>query len=229
MSLLIYLFLLLLGVFLPVRFHLHFHRRGRDEFFLAEMIFLGLYVWQYKLPDLETLPPGGGRRREIETEKGPGLEEKEKLKTDDLDSLLTKFNRIRSALGKYGFGGTLFYLFLPPKYGRWIGVAQRLEDKGRFLRFTWSTTLGYEDPALTGIALGLAWAVKGTALGLIQRGYKFIREPRIMVNPGFTGSLRETFLDCIFEIKLGHIILAGLKKIITEKMEGEERDARTPD
>lgn len=225
-----YLLLLIPVFLLPVRFHLCLRIEGEDEFFLLEMIFLNLYIWSYQTPVEKVTAEGEVKKVKIASGKGPGLPKKkeEKALAGSFEALVKEALRIITALRKYGFGGALFSLFLPEKYRRWMAVAQRLEERGRFLRFNWSTTLGFEDPALAGLATGLVWAVKGAALGIIQRGYGFAEEPRVEVHPSFFCPARETLLDCIFEIRLGHIIFTGLQKIrekICDKGEVEEENA----
>jgi len=124
-------------------------------------------------------------------------------------------NRLYTLLSRYGVGGTFFYLFLPSRYRRWMTVAQEMEKRGKFSRFAWGTVLGLEDAALTGTATGILWGMKGTMIGLLQRSYKFDRnKPHVMVLPSYNIPGWETMLDCIFDIKVGHIILGGIKGFI---------------
>jgi hypothetical protein len=221
--------LLLLAFFFPVKFHLHYHHQSKDDFFLFEMNFLGLYIWRRQVPYLESNLPKEIKQRQIDLAQGPGLEQKSNREvTDELNSFLSNVFEISSALKKYGLGGTLFYLFLPRKYRRWVNVAAKLEGKGRFTRLVWRTVVGKQDPAATGMTMGLLWGIKGIATSFLQSGYVFKNPPRIVAIPSFTGTTWETLLDCIFEIKIGHIILAGMKEYISEVV-GGRNNAGTPD
>ncbi|NLW55429.1 MAG: DUF2953 domain-containing protein [Firmicutes bacterium] len=226
---LIYILLLPLGLFFPVRFHLHYHQVNQERYFLLEMKLLGIYIWRYQLPEQsqEVLPTG--TMVAAKTAQGPGLKEKSRQKMAmDVDHILTRIMDVGQALQKYGLGGTLFYLFLPKKYQRWVRVAERMEGKGRFTRLVWRSVLGKKDAAATSIQTGILWSGKGVVAGFLQKTYPFTEQPRIMVVPSFSGTTWETQLDSIFEIKLGHIIFAGMKEYIIEAV-GGRKDAGSPD
>lgn len=216
MNTFVYLVLLCLALFFPVRFHLHLHRIGQDDFFLLKMNFLKVFRWGYEVPFEKPIPWRGEERGEILSEQGPLLSEQrnDEVKVTGIMDLFSQFSQVYSALEKYGLGGTMFYLFLPEKYRHLITVVQRMEKKGRFTRFVWFSRLGFSDPALTGVSYGLAWDLKGVIMGLLQSGYKFVSQPRIKITPSFNTDEFETLLDCIFTIKLGHIIFAGFQGFI---------------
>ncbi len=226
---LIYFLLLPLTFFFPVSFHFHYHQVDEVRYFLLEMKFLGIYIWRYQIPDLTREAPPASTMVAAKTVEGPGLEEKSRQKMAwDIDYFLTRIMDTGQALQKYGLGGTLFYLFLPKKYQRLVSVVERMEGKGRFTRLVWRSVLGRNDAAATSTQSGILWSGKGLITGYLQRKYTFTAQPRIMVIPSFTGTTWETLLDSIFEIKLGHIIFAGMKEYIIEAV-GGRKDAGTPD
>lgn len=224
-----YFLLLLLGLFFPVRFHLHYHQVNYDRYFLLEMRFLGLYLWRYQIPDQQWDEHQASPPVVSKIAQGPGLEKNsQQVVTEDVDSILTRIIDVGSALQKYGLGGTLLRLFLPEKYQPWVKVAERMEGKGRFTRLVWRSVLGKKDPAATNIHIGLLWSSKGMIAAFLQKAYPFTQRPRIMVVPSFSGTTWETLLDSIFEIKLGYIIFTGMKEYITEVL-GGRKDAGSPD
>jgi hypothetical protein len=226
---LIYFLLLPLAFIFPVRFHLHYHQVNQERYFLLEMEFLGLYLWRYQIPDPSPEVSSAAPMVAAKAAEGPGLEEKSRRRVAlDLDHLLTQIIDVGQALQKYGLGGTLFSLFLPQKYQRLVSVAERMEGKGRFTRLVWRSVLGKKDAATTSIQTGILWSGKGLITGYLQRTYAFTEQPRLMVIPSFAGTTWETLLDGIFEIKLGHIIFAGMKEYIFEAV-GGRKDAGTPD
>jgi hypothetical protein len=220
----IYIILFIFILFSPVNFHLHYHRKDKDDYFLMEMGFRGLYFWKYQVPitkiySMESI-------KQIQLTKGPGDKTKKEI-NKDLYTLVAEIMDIESALKKYGLGGTLFYLFLPKKYRRWVSVAEKLEKRGKFTRLVWRTVIGRDDPAVTGRVIGLLWVAKGVTMGYLQSVYNFKKLPRVVVIPCFTGTTWESLLDCIFEIELGHIIFTGIKEFIIEAL-GGRKDAGTP-
>lgn len=213
LSILVYLALLCFALFIPVHFHLHLHRLDRDDFALLELRFLSVFSWRYQVPFENPVPwQSNGQMEERHGEEGPLLVEdrSDQVRMTGLTDLFDHFNQVYWTLEKYGLGGTLLYLFLPGHYRKYITVAQSMEQKGRFTRFVWFSTLGLPDPALTGVLYGLAWELKGTIMGLLQSGYRLSCQPRIKLTPSFLHSGLDTLIDCIFKIRLGHIIAAGI-------------------
>lgn len=204
-------------MFIPVHFHLHLHRLGRDDFVLLELRFLSVFSWRYLVP-FETPVPWQSNQQmeEKHGEEGPLLTEdhSDQVRITGLTDLFFRFNQIYWTLEKYGLGGTLLYLFLPEQYREYITVVQGMEQKGRFTRFVWFSTLGLPDPALTGVLYGLVWELKGTIMGVLQSGYELSCQPRIKLTPSFLHSGFDTLIDCIFKIRLGHIICAGIRGTI---------------
>lgn len=229
MSTLIPLFIIILIGIFPVNFHLHYHRREKADYFLLELRLFNFYVWRYQVPELRMEGFNNFQQKTVESVEELGGEEK---KIQDhpvrLETLLANLMQVGSALYKYGLGGTFFYFFLPKKYRKWVTVTENLETKGRFKRFVWRTTIGGLEPAILGPTVGLFWSAKGVILGFLTNEYIFKKVPRMQVVPCFTGASWETMLDCIFEIKLGHIILAGIRDYLIELV-GGKKHAGTPD
>jgi len=88
----------------------------------------------------------------------------------------------------------------------------------------WETKVGFQDDALTGIAVGLTWAGKGAVLGYLFRSMR-IEQKNVRVNviPSFGKSCLTSRFHCIFKTRLGHIIVTlsrfmiWLLQIIWEK------------
>lgn len=222
------LIILLLGL-APVTFHLHYHRREKDDFFTLELRLFNFYVWRYQIPSIAL---EGANKLHLETYTSVDSltteENNSQEKQVGSEQFLANLVQIGTALRKYGLGGTFFYFFLPERYRRRVTVAERMEKKGRFKRFVWRTILGGPDPAILGPTVGLFWGAKGMIIGFLTNEYIFKQAPRMMVVPCFTEKSWETMLDCIFEIKLGHIIVAGIKDFLIELV-GGKKDAGTPD
>lgn len=75
-------------------------------------------------------------------------------------------------------------------------------------RFRWETAVGCRDYADTGIVVGLLWAVQESVAGWLGRLVKIEKAAiQIQVTPYFGRNCFESSIDCILEVRLGHIIL----------------------
>jgi hypothetical protein len=82
-------------------------------------------------------------------------------------------------------------------------------------KITWSTELGFNNAAYTAIATGSLWALKNSIYQNIKQNV-ILKDPTpsLLVKPHFGGAYLNTNLACIFQIKLGHIIITGLKVMV---------------
>lgn len=86
----------------------------------------------------------------------------------------------------------------------------------RCTKLSWHTRIGWEDAALTGISVGSLWAVKGLAYGTMAgRVQNHTRGPDFSVKPEFQRPIFHTEAVCICSVKVGDIIIAGMKVIPT--------------
>lgn len=103
--------------------------------------------------------------------------------------------------------------------GFWYDITLRLKPISRYLlrrieprQFKWQTGIGLSDAAKTGMVVGWLWSLKGAVLSYL---YSFFapttQKPCFAVVPNFNRPDVAIFLDCIFAVKLGHIIIAGLR------------------
>ena len=75
-------------------------------------------------------------------------------------------------------------------------------------RLYWKTTFGAEDAAVTGIAVGALWAIKGLAYHAVRQRVKFSKRPEIAVVPVFGQQRFEVNFQCIFRLRVGNVITA---------------------
>ena len=79
-------------------------------------------------------------------------------------------------------------------------------------RFSWKTRLACGDAALTGIGGGLLWGLKGWMMGNIHRNVNMLdTRAEINVFPEFEGQGLVTEFHCIFNLRVGYIIIAGIR------------------
>jgi hypothetical protein len=92
-------------------------------------------------------------------------------------------------------------------------IVRKFFEKVSVKQFEWHTMIGVGDAAQTGIIAGAIWTLKGSIVGLLSHYLKLKQIPNLSVTPQFQLALIQTRLSCIFQFRIGHAILAGLKLI----------------
>ncbi|MCM3569610.1 DUF2953 domain-containing protein [Neobacillus mesonae] len=92
-------------------------------------------------------------------------------------------------------------------------IVRKFFRKIRIKKFEWQTNIGLGDAAHTAIAAGALWTLKGSITGLISRYLNLMVMPQLTITPHFQAAVIQTSLSCIFQFRIGHAILAGLKLI----------------
>ncbi|MFB8735454.1 DUF2953 domain-containing protein [Bacillus sp. SL00103] len=77
----------------------------------------------------------------------------------------------------------------------------------RIVSFHWSTWIGFHDAALTGVAAGGVWSVKGALLAFMQEHLTFKHKPVYEVIPAFQHNVSQTQFTCIAYFRIGHAML----------------------
>ncbi|HZK18417.1 MAG TPA: DUF2953 domain-containing protein, partial [Clostridia bacterium] len=85
-------------------------------------------------------------------------------------------------------------------------------DKAEVERIEWRTDIGMEDAAETGLLAGLLWMLKGVVVSHLRNRSGDIRTNSVVVVPHYDCAQFATDVNCIFTLRFGHIMLAGLKK-----------------
>lgn len=206
---------LFLGVFclfffMPVRFRFYYQKLNDDDLLILEMSFLRGLLKRRKVTSLIKPPPkrskNSGRWFFFKKAQVKKLEARATSKQLNLLGPMEIWRQYQ----QYGLGITLLIYFLPAKYQHWLLVAESLERRGCFEKFTWMTRFGTNDAAATSIIAGLLWGFKFGLLGILRYKYKFNREPELQIIPDYQQSKWDTHLDCIFRVKLGYIIIMAL-------------------
>ncbi len=87
-----------------------------------------------------------------------------------------------------------------------------LLDKAEVEKIEWHTDIGMEDAAETGLLAGLIWMLKGVIVSHLRNKDGHIRANKVAVVPHYDCARLTTDVNCIFTLRFGHIMLAGLKK-----------------
>ena len=211
--------LLVLGYFIPVAFSFRFaysesgvelrlHMTALRGMIRKEHVFLGPRTMVGKVH---------AKKAQASPLSSEEAAEKERIGPAGLWDRLVE---ARERLEKYGIGGTFLSYFIPRKHLPWVHVAEHLERKGRFTRLFWTTRIGLEEAAATAWAAGFLWALKGCALTLLDQRYGLPRSvARIRVEPSFVGPQLDTTLECIFKLRVGHIISASVRGFLLDKLQ----------
>ena len=197
--------LLALVLLSKIKVHLKYFRQEEDDTVSLEFfLFAGLIHYKLELPvlifqkeksgvSLKTrteLETGGKASREITGKPG-------EFKIESLEEAITKFRE-------------------------WWLLLQNIKiDIERFLRrihlqhFYWTIRIGTPDAAATGLLTGLIWAAMGGITSyLFHRVSSEGQKPVLKVDPDFRKQGFSTSFDCIFKIRVGHIMVTGIKILI---------------
>ncbi|HOJ77769.1 MAG TPA: DUF2953 domain-containing protein [Bacillota bacterium] len=192
--------------FLPVQFRISYRKIKRDDNLVIEMNFLNGLVKRKREVSLLLPTSDGLKQKEEQSGRWFWLKSKEKKSSvADSRSLRDFLHRYRH----FGLGMTLLTYMVPAKYHRWLLVADNLENRGYFQRFSWVTRLGTGNVGTNAILYGLAWGLKSGIVGYLSSKYQFRQPPEIEVIPDYYDISFDTVFDCIFRVKLGYIIIAA--------------------
>ncbi len=192
-----------LSMFLRIRFEVEYRRKGPDDNLTVEMAaFNGLFRYQTKVPVMELdryfLEPvlkmeTGTQWVATHPVEDKGLTVKIPVITDVLANL--------PAYMQQGIRRMQRYQRIFKKFLRYVRCHQ----------FAWTTEVGLGDPADTGLAAGMLWGLKGYFFSAFRsRVGAMLHSPRLAVKPCFECTCFRLDFHCIFDVRIGHIIIAGL-------------------
>lgn len=196
--------------FVPVQFRFYYQKVAWDDTLMMEMTFLGGLLKRRRKVSLINPTPRGVKVREKLS--GNWLFYKKRQKIKKIASYQGNSRSLREFLHRYrhfGLGVTFLSYFLPARYQRWLLVAEGLEKKGAFHRFVWITRLGLGQSAATALFYGLIWGFKSGLVQTLNQKFHFTQKPEIKVMADYQSISFDTCFDCIFQVKLGYIIIAS--------------------
>jgi hypothetical protein len=212
-----YLFFFYLLSRINVYIFLTYQRNQADDFVAVEVKMLGdLIVYQIKIPVIEI------NRQDFSwfvSEVGDGREDAKTHPERERRFIrrIVRFYinhpaRIRKLVRAFRYYKNLYRL-----------VVDRLLKATSCEYFSWKTRFGDDDAAITGVAVGVGWAVKETLLVNLQRRIKFKNKPIIAVTPVFGENSFETELKCIFRVRLGNVISVSTLLFNSTRKEAVDR------
>lgn len=90
-------------------------------------------------------------------------------------------------------------------------VVKKSLKKVRITQLVWKSAIGTGDAATTGIISGVGWGFKGTVIGMLSYYFSLKVQPQLEIRPIFNRKISNTYVKCIFQVRAGQAILAGLK------------------
>jgi hypothetical protein len=201
LALLVIVGILVVCLLIPVTITIiYIRKQGDDQLTIITGLFWNTVKFKYSIPvirisrDKTQLPA-----LEFGSETQMGLTKKEKEILELPLELCKKIQNVASTFDKY------YRIF-----GQWL---KAFEANLRIEKFLWETEIGMEDPALTGISVGLMWSIKGMLLTFLTERYfqPKNREIRINVMANFKQESLYTNLFCIFKFQPGYIIFTRVK------------------
>ncbi len=96
---------------------------------------------------------------------------------------------------------------LTENYKKYRKAIVFLSSKAHVEYIKWHTELGAGDAAITAIAVGLLYGIKGNILSFLFKP----ENADISVKPNYSKPIFEIDFNCIIKIKIANIIIAGIK------------------
>jgi hypothetical protein len=199
--------------FLPVSFRFYYRKSGPDDLLILEMTFLHGLLKQRKITSL--IKPNS--YKQVKTSGRWFFFHRKQVNEVNSQASANSFQtnlRILREFGwryrNYGLGVTLLTYFLPAKYRWWLHVIEDLENKGRFERFIWINRFGTGNAAQTAVIHGILCGITYGFSGYLRNKFLFNQKPVLEIIPDYGQSKWDMLVDCIFRVKLGHIIIVAV-------------------
>jgi hypothetical protein len=192
-------------MFLRIRFEVAYYRKGKDDHLKVEMAALGgLIRYKTEVPVIDMdqyfLKPFLKMEADIEGVVSHPVDETGMIVQIPVAVILRKLP---------------IYLRNGMRYLDRYQTALRGFCKSiRCHRLRLTTTIGLGDPAYTGIASGTIWGLKGFIYRIFRSNIgSMLKPPEFSVVPCFNDTCFKLDFNCIFDLRIGHIIIAGLQII----------------
>ncbi len=188
---------------LRISFTVDYNRKGQDDNLVVRMSLLqGLIRYKTEVPTIELeqrfFTPALKMAGELEKAALHPIQDKElRLGMPITLELISSLpGMLRAGWERFQrYNSALYYLF------RFV----------RCRRFYWRTEVGFHDAACTGMMVGVLWGIKSFLYNNFRAKIGVMAEkPAILVVPDYFHKKLALDFYCIFDIRIGHIIIAGL-------------------
>lgn len=194
------LFLLMIVLATRLTIYLSYdHVQDNDHLKLELRVWFGLFRYKLKIPlikiDENSPTIVLKQEKQMGHQKKPSKEETKQYSAEDL---LNSFKDTKEILT---------HVIALHK------IIRKFLKKITIKEFEWFTVAGIGEAAYTGMLIGALWAVKGSIVGVISLNMKLKVMPKINITPNFQRAYSQTTLRCMFQFRIGHAMLAGIKLI----------------
>ena len=91
-----------------------------------------------------------------------------------------------------------------------------LQTTPRCKVFQWYIDIGFDGAADTACAIGIAWSIMAFLLNSLCKYIVFSKSSTdIRITPRFDQVVLDTSVFCIFQTRLGHIMIAGFRALLS--------------
>ena len=196
--LLVFLFTLILFTKLTIVLN-YYHHNDNDDLLVEFKIWFGLIKYKLKVPAIKIDDDSPSIVVKSQSQMG-GEAEHSDLDVNQItqEDFLSKLQNSKEIIKK------VFNMHV---------IVKKFLQKVTITKFEWHSLMGLGDASHTGMMTGALWAVKGSILGLVSHYVRLKVKPNLSVTPHFQAAVLQTRFLCIFQFRIGHAILAGLKLI----------------
>jgi hypothetical protein len=201
LSLVILVFFLLLIIFTKLTILVnYYHHNDNDDLKVEFRIWFGLIKYKLNVPliKVDDNSPSVVVKSQLHMGDSPQEDPNETVSQITGSDILTRLEQRKETLRK------VIHLHV---------IVRKFLQKISIKKFEWHSLMGVGDAAHTGMMTGALWAVKGGIIGLLSHYFRLKEVPNLSVTPHFQAAVIQTRLTCIFQFRIGHAILAGLKLI----------------
>lgn len=187
---------LLTLLILPLKIKIIYHRENQNDYMAIELLFLwGKFPVRLEISSLEAggnffIPLLKIKGKLTSKIKRPVAQQKKSINVISILEILKR---------------SFYYISI------YKPALHFMTKKFKIKNFIWHTDLGFENAASTGIATGMLWTLKGLCTSILYR-FTGIPEnyPDIAIKPVYNCNVLDTKLNCILEVRPGHIIIGSL-------------------
>jgi len=196
---------LIIILYSNIKIEISFKRHNEDDMLgINIIVFYGIFKYKRQIPFMD-LVKGHDNISALELKSEVQYNGKHKGE----DKSVINIHEAQKIIDKYKKLYIRFEKFIVP-------FIKRIKEKIIIKKIYLNTELGTNDAAETAVITGIIWSLKSYAVTILANNFD---SSDIFVNvvPNYNIRTFKTSIDCIFSIKLGNIINAGLKTLLAKK------------
>lgn len=186
--------LFIIVIFTKVTIFIHFSHWQDDDFIKIQLkAWNGILSYTYEVPFIKLKTDEPGIVYEKDTLDKKKKESKSKVTPEEVLNRISEMKTLIKNIGEF---------FI---------IMKKLLKSIQVVKFEWHTVIGVNNAAYTGMLTGFIWSLKGMLIGGIGKYMRLMEKPTISLSPSFQQAMSQTSFQCMFRLRIGNAILAGLK------------------